>query len=1032
MKFIDIALRRPTAVIMFYTAMVFLGILSLLNLPIEIVPSTEYPRLTVYAHWPGSSPEMVQIFLTSPIEEAAVQVAGIRKVTSTSRREFSQVELEFSRDTDMNFASLDLNERLSFLRENLPAGASQPKISRYVPREFQRGNFFTFSVIGNYPLQFLREIAIKKIKSALASVNGVADVFVLGGSERKVRISLDRVKLDMFQISSSLIGRKINEMQSVSSGGKFISRGQNLTLTIANPIDDLNAIKNAIVARRGNRHIKLKDIARIELAHEPVNSIYRINGNPRVQVFVEKEPGTNTLKVADEVKRKLQEIKSKIPADIQFMITTDQSEEIQKELSVIYERVALIVGIIFIVLLVLLRNIKTPLIILSSIVLSAAITINLIYFFDISINILTLTGLALGFGMLVDNSIVVLENIFRYQELGFSRRHSSLKGASEVALPIFASTLTTVGVFFPFVYFRGRLSIYYLPLALVIAFSLLASLCVAYTLIPTFAANILEIKKTKRIKGSQKRFRFYQKFIRWIIRHKAPALFVTLVIFAGSFFLFYKYVSRGSFFLWREENILRVSIDMPPGVEIERTDEVVKSFENEIKNLPEIEKLEVAIQSPENGSIRIDFPERIQNPLFPYLLKEKLIAIASQHAGISIYISGYGDPYYRVGFSSPHYNSQIKVLGYNYNKLKQITQDIAAKVKRSARIRDVAFASSRYGWWFGQSSEIVMQIDREALQKYNLSVSDLLYFVRTNIAGRSFTHRIKVAGKEMRLDIKISGAENFNLKDLLNLVITSWRGEQVRVADIASIKTEKVPEVIDRENQQYQRTIFWEYRGPTKIARKYQDAILKSLELPPGYSATSEAEWWAFTEEEKEQIHFVIIVAIIIVFIILAALYESLLQPFIIILSVPFALIGVFLIFLITDTPFDSSAYIGVVLLGGIVVNNAIILVDHINLRRKEGKNIIDALVVGCTERIRPILMTTITTVGALIPLLFYKSKTETGIWSSLALSAIGGLISSTFFTLTVIPILYLLTDKIKIWSQGKRMELNEVWRSFK
>ncbi len=1028
MKIIDSALRRPTAIIMFYTAMVLLGIISLLNLPIEIVPSTDYPKLRVYTRWPGSSPETVQIFLTSPIEEAAVQVAGVREVTSSSFRGRSQVDLEFTRDIDMNFASLDLNERLSLLRDNLPAGAAQPIISQYVPQELQRGNFFTFSVTGGYPLQFLREIALKKIKPPLASADGVADVAVLGGSEKKVRISLDRTMLNMFRIQPVLVAQRIREMQTTSRGGTLPYRGQNLTFTIAHDVSDINVIKDIAIAQRGERLIKLKDIAEIKLAHEPVQSIYRINGNPRVQVIIEKEPGTNTLTVAKNVKKRLQEIKGKLPADIHFMVITDQSEEINKELSVIYERVILIIGIIFIVLLALLRDLKTPLIILSSIVLSAAITINLIYFFDISINILTLTGLALGFGLLVDNSIVVLENIFRYQELGLSRQTSSLKGASEVALPIFASTLTTVGVFFPFVYFKGRLSIYYLPLALVIAFSLLASLCVSYTLIPSFAANLLHIKRTKKRK---ERFQFYQKSIRWIIQHKAWVLFITIFLFSGSFYLFSKYVSRGSFFAWREEEILKIYIGMPSGAEIERTDEVVRSFEERIKNLKEIEKLEVIIYEAENAIIRIEFPEEIQSSLFPYLLKEKLIAIASQHAGISISIYGFGESYYRGGFSSPYYNSQIKVLGYNYDRLKQITQDIAAKAKGSARVKDVTFSSSRYGWWSGQGSEIVLQINREALQKYDLSVNDLLYFVRKNTAGSFIQDSIKVAGREMILDIKIAGAEDFNLKDLQNLLITTRKGEQVRIADITSIETEKVPEVIDRENQEYQRTIFWEYRGPAKIAKKYQDAILKSLDLPPGYSATSEAEWWFLTEEEKEQIHFVIVVAIIIVFIILAALYESILQPFIILFSVPFALIGVFLIFFLTDTPFDSSAYIGVVLLGGIVVNNSIILVDHINLRRREGKKLLEAVIIGSTERIRPILMTSITTVGALLPLLFYKSETETGIWSSLALSAIGGLISSTFFTLTVIPILYLLMEKIKLWSQHRKMELIETWQGF-
>jgi HAE1 family hydrophobic/amphiphilic exporter-1 len=641
----------------------------------------------------------------------------------------------------------------------------------------------------------------------------------------------------------------------------------------------------------------------------------------------------------------------------------------------------------------------------------------------------TLGGLALGFGLFVDNSIVVFENVLRLRERGVPPIKAAIQGAKEVFLPVLAATLTTMSVFFAFVYFTGRMKLYYLPLAIVISSALAASLLVSFSLIPAMSPRLLKERKEKK---EEKVRNIYVKFLRFLIRHPIEVILIIAAIFFGAYKWFRSEVTLGDFFSWQYKQRLRVSVGMPPGTPIEATDEVMKKFEEKVMQKTYEKEMNTQV-SAEMAWINIEFPPEIEFSYRPYVLKEELIQLATNFAGISIYVSGFDPQGYSSSMGpSTYYDSRIKFYGYNLKKLKEITSNLGRTLTRNPRIKDYLITSGS-SWWRQESWAYVLKIDKEILRQYDINPDYLYYHLRVLTQGRlAMPLRIKIEGKETDITIKFPEASLIDLKGLQDEIIRTQGGELLRLKDISTLEEWPVAGSIDREDQEFQQTIMWEFRGPYKAAERYKEAVFNQLSLPPGFSATLEGYDWRMTEEELGQIKFAIIFSLIIIFMILASLYESFIQPFFILLAVPLALIGVFVAFVIADFPFDSAAYIGVILLGGIVVNNSILLVDHINLKKKEGLPVLEAVLVGARERIRPIFMTSSTTILGMLPLVLIQLEVERRrLWSSLALSAVGGLISSTIFILIVIPIFYFYGDRIRNFASNKLGEFKKAWRSF-
>lgn len=997
--------ERPVAVAMIYLALLVLGVYSFLNTPLELAPREDYPRIDIQTSWPGVSPEIVQTQVTAPLEEISASVKGVRKVSSESRIGASSVTLELDPKADMEFVNLALREAVAQARARLPYGI-RPSVQPFVPEDFRVDPFLSLTISGDTTLQEMRGLLKERLEFGLGAVKGVTRVDVSGGSDPEVQVVFDEGRLKALDIQPYQVNVALDEGLKTYPAGRIRKSGREYIFKLTGSVRSMDDLGRTIIGRSGNVPVRLADVAEIRPVHADVLSINRINGKPTVMLTVLKEKGANTLKVAREVKRRLEAVKAALPGDLVFRTVDDESAEIGKSLRHLELLAGIVTVLVFLMIFVVLRRFVPSLLILSSIVFSVVITFNLIYLLKIPLNMLTLGALALGFGMFVDNSIVVFENTLRLKESGMEPVQAALQGAREVFVPVLASTLTTISVFFCFPYFQGRLRIYYLPLAFVMASALAASLVVSFSLIPALSPALLKGGEG-RGHGEGREGRF-PGFLRFVLRHPVEIVLVSVVILTGSYKWFRAEVTLGDFFRWYSRERLAVDIRMPPGTDIDTMDAVVRKFEAKVLE-SDVEKEMNARVQPEDAYLSISFPAAIENSSRPYALKEELIRLAARFAGVSVGIYGFDPRGYQSSMEAgTFFDSRIKFTGYNLNKLKGITAELERTLRRNPRAKDVRTASSRFGWWLQDSFEYVLRIDREALRKYNIDPRSLFFHIRTLLTGRlDAPIRVLLDGKETDIVFKFPQADRMDLGRLLDALLKTKEGESMRLGDVMTLEEKAVAGSIDREDQRFQQTVMWKFRGPSKAADTFKRSLFSSLKLPPGFSASIDEEG-RMTGEEKGRIAFAIVFAVIIIYMVLAALYESLLQPFIILLSVPLALIGVFAAFVIAGYPFDSSAYIGVLLMAGIVVNNAILLVDHINLKKKRGLPFLEAVIAGTRERIRPVFMTTATTILGMLPMLLIQGETgRRDIWSTLALCTLGGLSSSTIFIFIIIPVFY-------------------------
>ncbi|HEX7242212.1 MAG TPA: efflux RND transporter permease subunit [Longimicrobiaceae bacterium] len=1024
---IRLAISRPIAIAMVYLAVALLGVAAWVRIPIELLPDTELPRLTVSASWRGASPEATEAFLTSPLEAAIQLVRGVESVSSTSEERSgvgtATIEVEFARGTDMDFVRLELSERLAALDEDLPDGAARPTVATYVPEEFQEQNrpFLRYTVTGPYTVEALRQHVDEIVSPELRQVDGVAEVSVQGGRERVLEIELDPGRMLALGLDPEIVRQRIREMEYVREAGTVREGPTEYTVAIRQVARDAAEVRRLPLLVDQGRIVRLEDVAVVRDTHEEPFDHYRIDGFPAVAFTVQKEIGTNAVAVADRVKERLEALAPLHPGGVRLILDDDESEAIRAQLTDLRGR-ALSGGIIvFVVLLFFLRSFRSAAIVFASIAFSVLITLNFIYFGGLTLNVLTLMGLAMGFGLVIDNSVVVLENVYRRRRLGDSAEAAAERGAREMVLPVLAATLTTIIVFVPFVYLQGELRLFYIPLAIVVGLTNLASLLVTFTFIPALAGRLLRVERWRGPRSAPAEpatpervpayARLYGAMIRGSLRFPWSVVAVSVLALAGSGYLFEKYVSRGTVWRpwWSEESYVSISIDLPRGEELERTDELTRFFETRLRRLPEVSRFTTNVR-PQSARIVVNFPDSLQDTGIPVAIKEQMESYSHLFGGAEVRVYGYGPSFYGGGGSPPNYS--IQVLGYNYETVRKISEDLADRLKRFSRIQDVDTNSS--GAWFtrDKATEVVLRIDRRRLALHALSARDVASRVTAAVGGQSRQDRLRLEGEELGFIVRTGDRERMDLLALQELLIPAPSGEAVRLGDVATLEEREVLSRILREDQQYQRTVSYEFRGPTKLGDRTQASVLKATSLPAGYQVIGKDDW-RWSNEEQEQVYGVLAVSLLLIFMVTAALFESVRLPLCVLLTVPMALIGVFLTFFFTGASFTREAFIGVIMMGGVVVNNAMLLVDHVNqLRRGEGLPLEPAIVRGTTERVRPILMTSAVTILGLLPLVVYSEAADANIWNAMGYALLGGLASSTVLVVTITPALYLLFER--------------------
>lgn len=1011
MKIVGFSIRRPVTVTMLFVAIAVFGGISYGRLALNLLPEISYPTLTIRTNYEGTAPAEVENLITKTVENAVSVANNVIRVSSISKPGVSDVILEFSWRTNMDFAALDVREKLDVLQ--LPLDADKPILLRYDP---STDPIMRVSVSGSSDLSGIRYLSEEFVKSDLESIDGVAAVRISGGFEEEIHVELDEQKLASLGVSIQEVTTRLGQENINLTAGTLQEGESKYLVRTLNEFQDVEEINDVIVAQKNGVPIRLSDLGSAYSGYKERKVITRINGEESVEIAVFKAADANTVTAAAQVRTRLEELEQEYSGKrvpLNFQVVFDQSRFIEHSIDEVLNT-AMIGGILAIIVLFLfLRSVKSTLIIALSIPLSIVATFFLMYGANISLNIMSLSGLALGIGMLVDNSIVVLEAIHRYQTQGHSPREAADLGASEVGHAVVASTLTTVCVFAPIVFVEGIAGQLFADQALTVTFSLVASLLVAIMLIPMLASLGQDGVENARIETPKKVREFflvrpYSRFLAYALRQRLVFLAVALVLFAGALSLLaglgselIPEISQGEFF---------VDLQLPPGTPVEQTSLRIEEVEAVIRQEPDVERYYTIVGSGnQTGASAVEEREHIGQILValgPGMLREKETAVLERLREGLRDIPAVDYKFSRPALFSFKQPIEVIVQGYNLQALKTYADRIRERLAQIPGLRDLKASTD------GGNPEVQIHFDRQKLANYGLNINQAAGLLRNKIQGDIATE-LNEPDRKIDIRVRVLEEDRRSLFDLENLLLDVPNRSPVHLSTVADIVLEEGPTEIRRIGPQRVALI-----SANLVDRDLQSAVdeidqaLQEFDLPPDMSAyvggQSEERAVAF-----ESMQFAILLAVFLVYLVMASQFESLVQPFIIMFAIPFALIGVALALYLTGLVLSVVVLIGGVILAGIVVNNSIVLIDFTNKLRGQGKDKFQAIQEACAVRLRPILMTTSTTVLGLIPMAVSLGE-GSELRVPMAVTVIGGLMTSTLLTLALVPVLYTLMTSEK------------------
>ncbi|NIM90504.1 MAG: MMPL family transporter [Candidatus Aminicenantes bacterium] len=1016
MKLSEFSVKHPIFTIMLTLIVIVLGAVSFSRLPIDLLPDITYPTLSIQTSYANASPEEMEELITRPVEGALSAVPGVENVFSTSTEGSSSVRVTFSWGTDLDAAANDIRDRLDRVIPIFPEDAERPRLFK-----FDLANF-PILILGASsdldPIQ-MRRILDDQIKYRLERVPGVASVAIWGGLQREIHVNLYPDKIKSIGLPLDYILSKIRS-ENVDVPAGTIERGNfEVLIRIPGIYSSLEELQNTVIAIREGVSIQLKEIASVEDTFQKVRRIVRINGQPGIRLSVSKQSGENTVDIAKGVLHEIDRIREDIP-QIQLTTMIDTSEYIQNSISNV-GRAALFGGLLAIlVLLIFLRNFRSTTVIAAAIPISIIATFALIYFGGFTLNIMTLGGLALGIGMLVDNAIVVLENIYRLHQSGDPPLKAAVNGSSEVTSAIIASTLTTMAVFLPMVFVRGMAGVMFKQLAYVVSFALLCSLVVALTLIPMLSSRIIHTTNIQpstrntwrhRILMSTQQFftrmeNGYKKLIHYALNHRLLVLGIAASLFVGS--LAMVRLVGNEFMPAADEGEVRVTVEMDVGTRLGVMDEKFKTIASIIREeVPELESMVESLggsswrgTGSHRGSFRISLKPESERSRSSEEVSDALRLKLLEIPGVTVRTRpGQGLFLMRMG-SSDADRVQIEIRGYDLQTANQLARQVKQVVENARGVTDARLSRET-----GTPEELII-IDRQKAADMKLTVSQIANTIQTILTG-THASNFREAGKEYWIRVKVKDSEQMNLDDLLDLTLTNTDGLPVVLRNVVLVRPQSGPVRIERKDQERIINVYADISGRDmgSILADVREG-LRSIPVPRDFSIIFAGD---YEEQQKafRELLLSLVLALALVYMIMASLYESIRDPFVVMFSVPLAAIGVILILFLTNTTFNVQSYIGCIMLGGIVVNNAILLVDHTNLlRRRDGMPLREAIEEAGRRRLRPILMTATTTIMGLLPLAIGVSAGGAA-QAPMARAVIGGLLSSTLITLVIVPVVY-------------------------
>jgi hydrophobic/amphiphilic exporter-1 (mainly G- bacteria), HAE1 family len=1036
MNIIKTIVSKPTTIFVAFLLLIGLGLFSALNLPVDLYPEIEPPIMVVYTTYTGAGPEEVERTVTRPLEGSLSNVSNLQDLTSTSSKGYSMIILEFTYGTDMADAANSIRDNLELIKQYLPDGSTPPLIFKFDPAMIP---IMGLMISGNRSPEELREVAENTIVPRIEQVPGVSMASVSGGRERIVRVEIPRDRLEAYGLTITQITNMLRAQNTQLAAGAIEDGGISYLLTTAGEYASLEELKNTVIAYKGGgyidgrveptRMIRLRDVADVFDGYKDESSLVYVNGTPAVQITVQKQSGKNSVQTGDELRKRLVRIADELPEGIEIRETFNTVDIIKNSINQVSS--SALTGALFavLVLFLFLRSFKTTMIIGITIPVSLLLTLMLMYFAGLTLNVMTLAGLALGVGMLVDNSIVILENIYRYREKGSKLTVAAVLGSQEMVTAIVASTLTTICVFAPLVMFKGELEMVgelFSGLAFTVVISLVTSLFVAILLIPVLSSHYFPIttRKQKPLRGLIKSVdsvfeRFfggldagYRKAVSWAIRHKAITIITIVLLFVGSLAMIP--VLGFVFMPSQQADSVTVSLEMPIGTPLRETEAVLIQLEELAKKQVQgWERMVVSIggssfmgfmgsSGGHSGSLQIilpDFEDRIDSADD---IKTMMREHFNDFPGASFSFSSGGG----MGFgnSSP---VDIMVKTEDLVKGKAIADRIAELLRDNIPEVTEPVVDLQDGL-----PQIELKMDRERLYSLGLNIYTVSQEIKAAVDGITAT-KYRASGTEYDVVVILPEADRDRLPDLDNLFVMSPAGQRVALSSFAWYERSTGPVDIKRENQS--RVVHITAGTIPGIPIDRVEEKVRSLvtsEIPSEDDVLiSFSGDYQETMEYIPKLGLIMLVAVFLVFGVMASQFESFLDPFIILLTIPLSVVGIVLIYFVTGETLNVLTAVGLLVLVGVIVNNGIVLVDYTNTLRKRGMSLQEACVEAAGNRLRPILMTTLTTVLGLVPMAFFPGE-GSELVAPIGKTVLGGLSFGTLMTLFLMPVVYTIFNK--------------------
>lgn len=1026
MGLIDISVKRPVGVIMAVLVAIVIGAVSLAGLPVDLLPDIELPIAVVVTSYTGAAPEEVTNLVTKPMEGVLSTLQGLDTIQSMSYTDQSIIIVMFKFGTKLDQAMLDIRDKVDQASWVLPDDAGDPMI---IKMDINAQPIVQLSLSGDMDLERLTQIAKDIAQPELERIAGVAQVSLVGDQVKQINIEANPAKLEGYGISITDITQSVAANNTSVSVGNVVRGSQDMNVRLIGEYNSIRDVENVLIHTATGQRVKLSEIAKVEEAFKDQSTYTFVNQEPALSINVSKQSDANTVQVARDIIKEMDEISKKLPAGASLNVIVNTAEYIEIAIDNVANSLLLGALLAAIVLYLFLRNIRSTLVIAISMPISLVATFMMMYFAGQTINILTMSGLALGVGMMVDSSIVILENIYRYRQNGYGKIEAAIAGAKEVVAPVVASALTTIAAFLPIVFTSGMVSQLFRPLALTISFSLLASLIVAATIVPMLSGRLL--RDVDDVTVTKSRFRVFDKLgswvseiyprtLAWVVDHKFITLIITTGLIVGSLALIP--LVKLEFIPDMDQGEIMAMAKLPVGTKVEETVAVMQEMENFVLVNPDV--LNVLTLIGQGDAMGMGGTESNSATLYVRLKPQSERTTTTNELVAALNDFGDSYPDLEVSVSSASNVTamlgapiSVVVSGKEDRVLKALADEVELAMKTLPGMTNITntMAETR--------PELHIVINDERAAEYGLVPAQIMQLVRTSFNGQTAT-RIKRDGMETDVFVALPEKDRQDYQQLQTMTLMSPYGVSVNLDAIASFEIVEGPNMIMRDNLEQVVTISaYILDSNLQLVAADIDAMLASFHPPEGYTIELAGQSMDLDDAVSDLV-LAFLLAVFLVYSVMAIQFESIMSPFIIMFSLPATVVGVIFGLLVTGQTLSVFGMIGLVMLVGIVVNNAIVLVDYINTLRDRGIERREAIITAGRHRLRPVLMTTLTTVLGMLPISIGIGE-GTEMQQSLGTVIVYGLSFSTLITLVLVPVMYIYMDNINQWI-GRRFRSSE------